>query len=81
MPADVVQTCEKVGNVQGVTPRFVRELHDKGLQIHIWTVNEIADMNRLLDWGVDGIITDRPDRLAQVLHERVGRPLPPGFSQ
>lgn len=78
VPADVVQTCEMLGSVRGVTPRFIRELHAKGIQIHVWTVSEIADLNRLLDWGVDGLITDRPDRLAQVLHERVGRPLPPG---
>ena len=35
-------------------------------------------MRRLLAWGVDGLITDRPDRLARVLHEHVSRPLPPG---
>ena len=35
-------------------------------------------MNELLDRGVAGIVTDRPDRLARVLHDRVGRPLPPG---
>jgi glycerophosphoryl diester phosphodiesterase len=41
-------------------------------------VDEPAEMRRLLDRGVDGIVTDRPDRLARVLHARVGRPLPPG---
>jgi hypothetical protein len=35
-------------------------------------------MRRFLDWGVDGIVTDRPDRLARLLHDRVSRPLPPG---
>jgi hypothetical protein len=35
-------------------------------------------MRRLLSWGADGVITDRPDRLARVLHEVAGRPLPPG---
>jgi glycerophosphoryl diester phosphodiesterase len=46
--------------------------------VHVWTVDEAADMHRLLDWGVQGLITDRPDRLARVLHERTGRALPPG---
>ena len=50
-----------------------------GVEVHVWTVNEEADMHRLLDWGVDGILTDFPDRLARVLHERVGRPLPPAL--
>jgi len=77
--ADVVQICEKIGSHQAVSPRLVRELHARGIPVHIWTVNDVADMNRLLDWGVEGIITDFPDRLARVLHERVGRPLPPGL--
>jgi glycerophosphoryl diester phosphodiesterase len=41
-------------------------------------VNREDDMRRLLDWGVDGIQTDRPDILSAVLTERVGRPVPPG---
>jgi glycerophosphoryl diester phosphodiesterase len=36
-------------------------------------------MHRLLDWGVDGLLSDFPDRLARVLHERVQRPLPPAL--
>jgi glycerophosphoryl diester phosphodiesterase len=78
MSAHVVQTCERLGTRQVLTPSLVRALHARNIQVHVWTVNETADMHRLLDWGVDGIITDRPDRLALVLHERVGRPLPPG---
>jgi glycerophosphoryl diester phosphodiesterase len=78
MNAHVVQTCERLRGRQIVSPSLIRALHAKNILIHVWTVNERADMERLLDWGVDGIITDRPDRLAAVLHERVGRPLPPG---
>lgn len=62
-----------------VTPALVRALHERGLAVYIWTVNDPADMVRLLEWGVDGILTDRPDLLARVLHDRVGRPLPPGL--
>lgn len=68
--ADVVQVPEVEGRVRVVTPRFVRDLHAQGVPVHVWTVDETADMHRLLDWGVDGIITDRPDRLAAVLAER-----------
>lgn len=63
-----------------VTPRFVRDAARKAVPVHVWTVNEAADMQRLLDWGVDGLITDRPDRAARVLAERVGRPLPPALA-
>jgi glycerophosphoryl diester phosphodiesterase len=78
MNAHVVQTCERLGKRQILSPSLIRALHARNILVHVWTVNERADMERLLDWGVDGIITDRPDRLSEVLHERVGRPLPPG---
>lgn len=76
--AHVAQLPEVWGSRRIVTPRLVRDLHRAGAHIHIWTVNDPADMERLLDWGVDGLVTDRPDRLAALLHRRVGRPLPPG---
>lgn len=69
---------EEEGARRIVTPRFVRDARRRGVPVHVWTVNETDDMERLLDWGVDGLITDRPDRGARVLAERVGRPLPPG---
>lgn len=79
IPANVVQMPEYIGSTRALSPRLVRELHGMGVQIHVWTVNDPADMKRMLDWGVDGLVTDYPDRLAMVLHERNGRPLPPGF--
>ncbi|HYT90576.1 MAG TPA: glycerophosphodiester phosphodiesterase family protein [Gemmataceae bacterium] len=48
----------------------VRQLHDAGIAVVPWTVNEPEDWERLLDWGVDGITTDYPDRLAEVLRGR-----------
>lgn len=48
-----------------VDERFVAATGDLGLQVHVWTVNEREDMRRLLELGVDGIITDYPDRLAE----------------
>ena len=47
-----------------------------GLRVIPWTVNEMADMERLINWGVDGLITDRPDRLRTVMQQR-GMALPP----
>ncbi len=48
-------------------PSLVAAIHRGGAQVHCWTVNEAEDMRRLLDWGVDGIVTDRPDVLNDVL--------------
>jgi glycerophosphoryl diester phosphodiesterase len=62
-----------------VTPRFVADAARRGVPVHVWTVNDPGDMRRLLDWGVDGLITDRPDIGARVLADVAGRPLPPGL--
>jgi glycerophosphoryl diester phosphodiesterase len=48
----------------------VRRLHAADIAVLPWTVNDPADWDRLLEWGVDGITTDYPDRLAAVLRER-----------
>jgi glycerophosphoryl diester phosphodiesterase len=77
-PVDAFQMPDRHDGRQVLNPRWVREAHALNMAVHVWTIDEVADMHRLLDWGVDGIISDRPDRLARVLHERVGRPLPPG---
>ncbi|HEX8271413.1 MAG TPA: glycerophosphodiester phosphodiesterase [Longimicrobiaceae bacterium] len=77
-PVDAFQMPERFAGRQVLTPRLLREVHARNLAVHVWTVDEVADMRRLLEWGVDGIVTDRPDRLARVLHEMFGRPLPPG---
>lgn len=58
-----------------LTPALVKEAQDLGLQVVPWTVNRRADMERLLDWGVDGLITDHPDRLRELMRQR-GLPLP-----
>ncbi|NIR42095.1 MAG: glycerophosphodiester phosphodiesterase [Actinobacteria bacterium] len=63
-----VPTC--VGRVEIVTPRFVGAAHDLGLHVHVWTINDAAEMHRLLDLGVDGIMTDRPDVLRDVFRSR-----------
>jgi glycerophosphoryl diester phosphodiesterase len=56
--------------VRVVDERLVKVAHDAGLQVHVWTVNRRTEMVRLLDMGVDGLITDRPDVLKDLLVER-----------
>jgi glycerophosphoryl diester phosphodiesterase len=53
-----------------VTRRFVERAHAAGIEVHVWTVNGTAAMHALLDLGVDGIITDFPERLLRVCRER-----------
>lgn len=62
-----------------VTPRLLRRSRAAGLHVHVWTVDEPAEMRRLLDLGVDGLMTDRTDLLRAVLEERdAWRGSPPG---
>ena len=61
-----------------VTPELVAESHRLGLKVVVWTVNKKDDIARLIDLGVDGIISDRPDWLRQVAGEK-GIALPKGF--
>jgi glycerophosphoryl diester phosphodiesterase len=70
---DAVQIPERWRGRQLLTPRLVRDFHARGFAVHVWTVNEVDDMERLLEWGVDGLVTDYPDRLADLLAARWGR--------
>lgn len=56
-----LQIPERAGPVPLVTTLLMATLHGAGLEVHVWTVNERSDIRRLLELGVDGIVTDRPD--------------------
>ncbi len=57
-----------------LSAKIVRDAHSKGIEVHPWTINDKATMIKLLNMGVDGIITDRPDRMADVLKARKTNP-------
>lgn len=67
---DCLQVPEKAGAIRVVSERTVAAAHASGAQVHVWTVNDAEDMRRLLDLGVDGLISDRADVLRDVLLER-----------
>ncbi len=58
------------GRFKVVTPRFMHRAHALGLQVHVWTIDDADEMHRLLDLGVDGIMSDRTDVLKDVLVAR-----------
>jgi glycerophosphoryl diester phosphodiesterase len=69
-PALCVQVPQGLGRLPLVDRRFVDTAHRKGLAVHVWTVDAADAMDRLLDLGVDGIMTDRPEVLREVLVRR-----------
>jgi glycerophosphoryl diester phosphodiesterase len=68
--AVAAQVPEAQSGIQVVDHRFVRAAHARGLQVHVWTINEPDRMHRLLDLGVDGIMTDHIDTLRKVMEDR-----------
>ena len=67
---DALQVPLRHRGIPLVTPRFVRAAHARGVRVDVWTINRADEMQRLLDLGVDVIMTDRPETLAEVLRER-----------
>jgi glycerophosphoryl diester phosphodiesterase len=65
--AHALQIPERVGRMVLLTPALVRSAHAAGVEVHVWTVNDEADMRRLLALGVDGIVTDRADLALRVV--------------
>ena len=68
--AQCLQVPVRQGRIPIVDRRFVGHAHDRDLQVHVWTIDDPIEMHRLLDLGVDGIMTDQPSLLRSVLIER-----------
>ncbi len=66
----VAQAPVKRYGVPVVTARSVEAAHEKGIKVHVWTIDAPEEMDRLLDLGVDGIMTDQPTVLKEVLQRR-----------
>jgi len=66
-PMQVLQIPERIGSWQIVSKDFVETARKLNLKVHVWTINDADDMQRLLDMKVDGIMTDYPDRLLKLL--------------
>jgi glycerophosphoryl diester phosphodiesterase len=69
-PVCAFQVPAVYGDVAVVDERFVQTAHDADIAVHVWTINDPGEMHQLLDYGVDGLISDRPTALVQVLQER-----------
>lgn len=69
-PGECVQVPLRHRGIPLIDRRFIDHCHRSGLPVQVWTVNDRAEMERLLDLGVDGLMTDRPTLLKQVLIER-----------
>lgn len=67
VPYGGYQVPERLGWTRVVSPRFVADAHRAGLAVQVWTVDRENDAYRLLAWGVDALITDRPDLIAPIV--------------
>jgi len=70
VPAELAQVPRRQGALTVVDPAFLQAAHQLGMEVHVWTINDQAEMRELLDMGVDGLVTDRPDLLRELLAER-----------
>ena len=73
-----LQVPMELEGITVVTPEFIERAHNNGFAVHVWTINERATMETLIEWGADGIMTDRPTLLEEVLTDerRRGKPIP-----
>ncbi len=69
-PGAALQIPETFGPLRLVTAESLAAAHAVGLEVHVWTVNEVADMRRLLELGVDGLMSDYPERLLEAVGSR-----------
>lgn len=69
-PGVALQVPRAFGDIVVVDEAFVAAAHDHGLAVHVWTIDDEAEMAELVDLGVDGVMTDRPQALEAILQER-----------
>jgi glycerophosphoryl diester phosphodiesterase len=69
-PVSAFQVPATFGEITVVDERFVATAHAHDIAVHVWTINDEEEMNRLVDLGVDGVVSDRPALLAEVLRTR-----------
>ncbi len=62
-----LQVPEESGGITVMTKAFVKAAHARGLAVEVWTINDVDTMQKLIGWGVDGLITDRPDLMMELL--------------
>ncbi len=65
-----LQVPEESNGITIMTEAFVRAAHERGLAVEPWTINDPEQMRQYIEWGVDGIITDRPDLMLEILGRR-----------
>jgi glycerophosphoryl diester phosphodiesterase len=70
LPAPCAQVPVRARGIGLVDRRFLTAAHRRGMQVHVWTIDDEGEMERLLDLGVDGLMTDRPGVLKKVLERR-----------
>ena len=69
-PVVAFQVPARFGEIDVVTESFLDAAHAAGIAVHVWTINEEEEMTRLVDLGVDGLVSDRPSVLAALLEAR-----------
>jgi glycerophosphoryl diester phosphodiesterase len=78
-PFQAIQLPPRSRGIPIITPRLIRSARDRGLEVHAWTINDSDEMRALLRLGVDGIVTDHPERMLEVLQERGSMSSNPGI--
>jgi glycerophosphoryl diester phosphodiesterase len=73
-PALAFQVPEYFGEIQVLRPRFLEAARESNVRVQVWTVNEEEDLARMLKLGVDGILTDFPDRLLRLMGRLARKP-------
>jgi glycerophosphoryl diester phosphodiesterase len=72
-PGRALQIPPAHGGMELVTPASIAAAHRLGIEIHVWTINDAAEIDRLLDLGVDGVMSDLPGLVAHAAHARRAR--------